>query len=90
MTVKQDKTGYSKPRQTPHRVAAQGNPIGGNILKIRLESEIHSLPLLGIPQKHEANSRDTYTEYLVQTHVGFMITASGSLCLHCPGVLHPL
>lgn len=90
MTVKQDKTGYSKPRQTPHRVAAQGNPIGGNILKIRLESEIHSLPLLGIPQKHEANSRDTYTEYLVQTHVGFMITASGSVCLHCPGVLHPL
>lgn len=47
--------------------------------KSRKESEIHLLPLLGVPHKHPANSRSIYSDNLAETHVGFVIAASVSV-----------
>lgn len=43
------------------------------------KSETHQLPLLGVPQEHQANSHNTYTEDLVQPHAGSVLAASVSM-----------
>ena len=37
------------------------------------ESGLHLLPLLGVPQKHQANSYNILAEHLAQIHAGSMI-----------------
>ena len=52
MTVKYGKTKYNKTGKSPHIGAGQGNPIGGKESQEQVkESEIHLLPLVGVPEK---------------------------------------
>jgi hypothetical protein len=57
-----------------HIEAWQSNLIGRKESQEQAkESEIYPLLLLGVPQKHQANSHNIYAEDLVQAHVGSML-----------------
>lgn len=57
-----------------HIEVEQGNVIGGKVSHDQAkESGLHLLPLLGVPQKHQANSYNILAEHLAQIHAGSMI-----------------
>lgn len=72
--AKQDEVRLGADR---HIKAGQNNPGGGKGFPEQAkESEAPSLPLLGIPQKYQANNHNTSAKDLTQTHPGSMIAAS--------------
>jgi hypothetical protein len=80
MSAKQDKTRYNKTRQNPHIEAGQGNPVGEKESQEHArESKTHLLLLLGVPQSHQANSHNIYTEDLAQTPAGPVLAVSVSV-----------
>lgn len=66
--------------KNPPIKAGRGNPIRGKECQVPAkDSEKHQLPLLGVPQNHQANnSCDVYAEDLGQTHAGLVLAASVS------------
>ena len=53
---------------SPHIKAGQGNPVGGKGSQEQAkESETPPLPLLGVPQEHQATQHNIYAEDLGQT-----------------------
>lgn len=64
--TKHNETKFSKTRQKPsHQSWARYYEEKSS--RSRQESETHSLPLLGVPRKHQASRHNTHTEDVVQT-----------------------
>lgn len=79
--TQQDKARCHQTRQNPPIKAGRGNPIRGKECQVPAkDSEKHQLPLLGVPQNHQANnSCDVYAEDLGQTHAGPKLALSVSV-----------
>lgn len=84
-TVLQETKKYDKKSKTRYiktkvlKLAGQGSPVGGGIPRRDKRVSDTLLPLLEVPQKHQPNAHNTYTEYLVQIHVGFALASSVSV-----------
>lgn len=60
--------------------ARQGNPTGGKMSEEQAKRARDSLlPLLGVPQEHQANNHNIYAGHMVQTHVGPVLAVSVSV-----------
>lgn len=71
---KQNKTRHIKSKVL--KLAEQGNLIGGRVPRRDKRVRDTLFSLLEVPQIHQPKAHNTYTEYLVQIHVGFMLASS--------------
>lgn len=70
------------------KLAGQGSPIGGRVLRKDKSVRDTLLPLLEVSDKQHPNVHNTYTEYLVQNHVGFELASSVSVSLYESCIVH--
>lgn len=76
IATKQDKSRYNRTKKKPSDLSYTSHSVGGT------ESEIHLLPLSGVPKNHQANSYNASTVDLMQTpdHSALAASVSVSPC----------